>query len=134
MLFRSLRDGVTLPCKELTYKPFEPRSFAYCSDTGPFPKLQEWVKGTDLIYHEATYASDLKALSKSTAHSTSEDAAKVALAAGSKTLVLGHFSSRYRSLDLLLQEARNIFPESYLAQEGMKFEVPLHENPLKNQQ
>ena len=128
-----LRDGVTLPCKELTYKPFEPRAFAYCSDTAPFPKLQEWVKGADLIYHEATYASDLKALSKSTAHSTSEDAAKVALAAGAKTLVLGHFSSRYRSLDLLLQEARDIFPESYLAQEGMKFEVPLIENPLKNQ-
>lgn len=128
------RDGVTLYCKDLTYKPFEPRAFAYCSDTGPFPKLQEWVKGADLIYHEATYASDLKALSKSTAHSTSEDAAKVALAAGAKTLVVGHFSSRYRSLDLLLQEARNIFPQTFLAQEGMKFEVPLCENPLKNQQ
>ena len=129
-----LRDGTLLPFKELTYKPFEPRSFAYCSDTGPFPKLKEWIRGTDLIYHEATYASDLKALSKTTAHSTSEDAAKVALEAGAKTLVVGHFSSRYRSLDLLLDEARKIFPETYLAQEGMKFEVPLQENPIKNQQ
>jgi ribonuclease Z len=48
--------------------------------------------------------------------------------------VVGHFSSRYRSLDLLLDEARKIFPETYLAQEGMKFEVPLQENPIKNQQ
>ena len=129
-----LRDGVTLPCKELSYRPFEPRSFAYCSDTAPFTALASYIEGADLIYHEATYASDLKALSKSTAHSTSEDAAKVALAAGAKTLVLGHFSSRYRSLDLLLDEARKIFPETYLAREGMKFEVPFVENPLKNQQ
>lgn len=122
---RSSSDGqVVLRCKDLTYKPFEPRSFAYCSDTAPFPRLQEWVKGADLIYHEATYASDLKALSKTTAHSTSQDAAKVALAAGAKKLVMGHFSSRYRSLDLLLQEARDIFPESYLAEEGMKFDIP----------
>ncbi len=127
-----LRDGVTLQCKDLTYKPFEPRSFAYCSDTAPFPKLQEWISGTDLIYHEATYASDLRALSRTTAHSTSQDAAKVALASGAKKLVLGHFSSRYRTLDLLLDEAREIFPESYLAEEGMIFDVPEKTSPLKS--
>lgn len=127
-----LRDGVTLQCKDLTYKPFEPRSFAYCSDTSPFPKLQEWISGTDLIYHEATYASDLRALSRTTAHSTSQDAAKVALASGAKKLVLGHFSSRYRTLDLLLDEAREIFPESYLAEEGMIFDVPEKTSPLKS--
>lgn len=127
-----LRDGVTLLCKDLAYKPFEPRSFAYCSDTAPFPKLQEWIRGTDLIYHEATYASDLRALSRTTAHSTSQDAAKVALAAGARKLVLGHFSSRYRTLDLLLDEAREIFPESYLAEEGMIFDVPEKTSPLKS--
>ena len=123
-----------LRCEDFTYRPFEPRSFAYCSDTAPFPKLQEWVKGVDLVYHEATYASDLKALSKTTAHSTSEDAAKVALAAGASKLVVGHFSSRYRNLDLLLEEARSVFPETYLAQEGMIFDIPEKLSPMKQRQ
>ena len=126
-IVRRHKDGKTevLRCQDLTYRPFEPRSFAYCSDTTPFSKLKEWVKDVDLIYHEATYASDLKALSKTTAHSTSQDAAKVALAANAKKLVLGHFSSRYRSLDLLLGEAREIFPETFLAEEGMIFDIPM---------
>lgn len=106
------------------YIPFKPRVFAYCTDTAPFSQLAGWIKGADLIYHEATYASDLKALSRTTAHSTSEDAARVAVEAGAQKLVLGHFSSRYKNLDLLLQEAKNIFPETYLAEEGMKFDVP----------
>ncbi|MBP5518599.1 MAG: ribonuclease Z [Bacteroidales bacterium] len=132
-VLRKSADGkeVVLKCEDLAYKPFEPRCFAYCSDTAPFPKLPEWIKGADLIYHEATYASDLRALSRTTAHSTSQDAAKTALAAGAKTLVLGHFSSRYRSLDLLLDEARQIFPESYLAEEGMIFDVPEKTSPKK---
>ena len=124
-------EDIVLKCEDLAYKPFEPRSFAYCSDTAPFPKLQEWIKGADLVYHEATYASDLRALSRSTAHSTSRDAAKAALAAGAKKLILGHFSSRYRSLDLLLDEAREIFPESYLAEEGTIFDVPEKRFPVK---
>lgn len=124
-------EDIVLKCEDLAYKPFEPRSFAYCSDTAPFPKLQEWIKGADLVYHEATYASDLRALSRSTAHSTSQDAAKAALAAGAKKLILGHFSSRYRSLDLLLDEAREIFPESYLAEEGTIFDVPEKRFPVK---
>ncbi len=132
-VIRTLSDGTrtVLKCEDLAYRPFEPRSFAYCSDTAPFPKLQEWIKGTDLIYHEATYASDLRALSRTTSHSTSEDAAKVALSAGAKKLVLGHFSSRYRSLDLLLDEARKIFPETFLAQEGMIFDIPEKTSPKK---
>ncbi len=124
-------EMIMLEYEKLTYKPFEPRSFAYCSDTAPYPKLKEWLMGTDLIYHEATYASDLKALSKTTAHSTSKDAAKLALAIGAKKLVIGHFSSRYQNLDLLLEEARSVFPETFLAQEGMIFDIPQNVSIMK---
>lgn len=114
-----------LACKDLTYKPFIPRSFAYCSDTAPFPELAEWLAGTTMIYHEATYASDLAELAKPNVHSTSRDAAMCAGKAGASKLILGHYSSRYKSLDLILEEAKAIFPETYLGKEGMKFDIPL---------
>ena len=56
-------------------------------------------------------------------HSTAREAAQVAAAAGAKKLVLGHFSSRYQDLGILLSQAREVFPESYLAEEGKAFEV-----------
>lgn len=112
-----------LSCKELTYKPYEARSFAYCSDTAPFKKLAGWIKGATLLYHEATYASDLKKLAKVTLHSTSEDAASCALEAGAGRLVLGHFSSRYKGLEALLREAQAIFPNTVLAADGINFEI-----------
>ena len=52
-------DGTVIPCSVATYRPYVPRSFAYCSDTAPFPELAQWVKGVDLLYHEATYLDAL---------------------------------------------------------------------------
>ncbi len=114
-----------LPCSELTYKPFIPRSFAYCSDTMPFAELSGWLRGVTMIYHEATYASDLEELAKSNFDSTSRDAARCAAEAGARKLVLGHYSSRYKTLEKILEEAREIFPETDLSKEGMNFDIPL---------
>ena len=96
---------------------------AYCSDTAVFPEEAEWLKGTDLIYHEATFADEHVDLAHKMYHSTAREAAQVAAAAGAKKLVLGHFSSRYQDLNVLLEQAREVFPESYLAEEGKIFEV-----------
>ena len=96
---------------------------AYCSDTMVFPEEAEWLKGTDLIYHEATFADEHVDLAHKMFHSTAREAATVAAAAGAKKLVLGHFSSRYQDLGVLLSQAREVFPESYLAEEGKVFEV-----------
>ena len=65
-----------LKSEEFTYLPYSPRSFAYCSDTAPFEKLSEWVKGVDLLYHEGTFGDDLSQMATSTFHSTASDAAK----------------------------------------------------------
>ena len=118
-------DGSVLSCAEYAYKPYEPRSAAYCSDTAPFPELKDWVRGVDLLYHEATFGSDMQDLASQFFHSTAADAATLAAEAGAGKLVLGHFSSRYPDTDVLLDEARSVFPESYLAREGMVFEVPV---------
>ena len=96
---------------------------AYCSDTAVFPEEAEWLKGTDLIYHEATFADEHVDLAHKMFHSTAREAATVAAAAGAKKLVLGHFSSRYQDLNVLLQQAREVFPESDLAEEGKMVEV-----------
>ena len=115
----------TLKNEDFTYLPYKPRSFAYCTDTLPFKRLAGWIKGADLIYHDSTYTNEFADLAKTTFHSTSSAAACCAKEAGVGKLVLGHYSSRYKSLDTMLEEAQNIFPNSALAKEGMKFEIPL---------
>lgn len=106
-----------------TYLPFKPRSFAYCSDTAPFKALPEWVKGVDLLYHESTFTREYADLAKKTFHSTAADAAGCALKAGAGKLVLGHYSSRFKSLEPILNEAKEIFENSFLAKEGDIYEI-----------
>ena len=115
----------TLKNEDFTYLPYKPRSFAYCTDTLPFKRLAGWIKGADLIYHDSTYTKEFEELAKTTLHSTSAAAACCAKEAGAGKLVLGHYSSRYKSLDTMLEEAREIFPSTELAKEGMKFEIEL---------
>lgn len=118
-------DGSTLLAKECTYKPYSPRSFAYCSDTAPFDLLPTIVKGVDLLYHEATFAKDLDSMAKTTFHSTAYDAAQVASKAAVKRLVIGHFSSRYHSVDHLKEEAEMVFQNVSIASKGAIFDVEL---------
>ncbi len=115
----------TFKNSDFTYLPYKPRSFAYCTDTLPFKRLSGWIKGADLIYHDSTYTNEYAELAKTTFHSTSEAAACCAREAGAGKLVLGHYSSRYKSLDTMLQEAKDVFPNTSLAKEGMKFEIEL---------
>lgn len=118
-------DGRTIPNACLTYKPFSPRSYAYLSDTNYSGKAVSIVKGVDLLYHEATFAAEEKSLAKETGHSTTHQAAKAAIESGAAKLLIGHFSSRYKDDTLLLNEARELFPETYLAEEGTTFEIPV---------
>ena len=118
-------DGQMLKVEDYTYIPYKGRSLAYCSDTAPFPELAPYIRGVDLLYHEATFAEDLLEMAEMTFHSTGAQAASVALEAGVGRLVIGHFSSRYRDLNIILKEAKAIFPATELAQEGMKFDIPL---------
>lgn len=119
----TMPDGREIANKHLTRPGRRPRKYAYCSDTAYNPKLPELVHAVDLLYHEATYAEADRLRAKQHWHSTAQDAAKIALAAEAKRLLLGHFSSRYPSPTLLLEEARVLFSETDLAQEGLKIEI-----------
>lgn len=119
------RQMLRIPNGELTFLPYRPRTFAYCSDTAPFPELSEWVKGVDLLYHETTYMSGLEKEAAARYHSTTLQAARCALDAGAGKLIAGHYSSRYRDTAPLLAELRSVFPNSFAANDGDVFDVPL---------
>ena len=116
-----LEGGEVLSNDAITYRPYGALSYAYCSDTNYSARLARMVEGVDVLYHEATYAADMRKTAKERGHSTTEDAAKVAKMAGAGRLLIGHFSSRYKDLSLLLGEAREVFPETDIAAEGETF-------------
>jgi ribonuclease Z len=81
------------------------------------------VHGVDLLYHETTYSTREAMFAKGRGHSTTVEAAKVAAKAGVGRLLIGHFSSRYKELEPLLEEAREIFPATEIAEEGKTYLV-----------
>ncbi|MBF1384875.1 ribonuclease Z [Prevotella aurantiaca] len=116
-------DGDIIPNSRLTTPADNPRSYAYCSDTRYMKQLYKKVIGVNVLYHESTYASEHKDRAKTYYHSTSQEAATVAHEACVGKLLLGHYSARYINEDVLLSEAKAIFPNSFLTNEGMVFEV-----------
>ena len=116
-------NGDIVPNSRLTREADPPRSYAYCSDTRYISTLHRLVKGVDLLYHESTYGNDSIERAKLYYHSTATQAAAVARDAGVGKLLLGHYSARYEDENVLLDEAKAIFPQSYLSEEGMIFDV-----------
>ena len=116
-------DGDIVENMKLTFDPEPSLSYAYCSDTMYYPALCDFIKGVDLLYHEATFANDSDALAKKTKHSTAEQAALIAKKADVKMLMLGHYSARYTDLNLLLDEAKLVFENTVLADDGLKINL-----------
>jgi ribonuclease Z len=110
---------------DAAYIPYEPRSYAYCSDTAPFPELAGWIKGVALLYHEATFPAEMSEMAEKTYHSTTIQAAQTARDAGVGKLLIGHYSSRFPSVDFYLDECRRIFPDTELAHDMDVIELPL---------
>lgn len=104
--------------------PWKPRSYAYVSDTAPFPELVDNVKGVDILYHEATYPKGMEDKAAQYFHSTTLQAASCAREAGAGKLLIGHYSSRVKDIATLGEECREIFPESFTVNDGDIFEIP----------
>ncbi len=107
--------------KLLTLNPSPSYSYAFCSDTRYKPSLKSIVEGVDMMYHESTFADDMKDRAGETYHTTAAQAAQFAKDAKVKKLLLGHFSARYKALDPILNEAKAVFEHSELAIEGTVF-------------
>lgn len=118
-----LPDGRLIPNHKLTLPPYKRRSYAFVSDTVYDESIVDYIKTTDLLYHEATFEEKDRLLAEKTKHSTSVQAATIAKMAGVKRLLLGHFSSRYRTTDGIRDEARSIFPNSETVNDGDTYHV-----------
>ena len=104
--------------------PADPaRSYAYCSDTRYIPTLHQRIEGVTMLYHESTYGEDNLLLAQKYCHSTARQAAMVARDANAGKLLLGHYSQRYDDESVLLKEAQEVFPNSFLTTEQATFDV-----------
>lgn len=116
-------DGTVVSNSRLVVAADPPRSYAYCSDTRYLPELHRQLHGVTTLYHESTYGEDNLQLAEKYFHSTARQAALVARDAGAQKLILGHYSSRYDDENVLLREAREVFPQAVLANELAVFDV-----------
>ena len=112
-------EGEVIANTRLTRPSDPPRKYAYCSDTIFRPEIVEQLSGVALLFHEATFAESELARAKETYHTTAAQAARIALEAGVRQLVIGHFSARYEDESILLKEASAVFPNTILAKENL---------------
>ena len=119
----TLEDGRIISNSILTFDPIQPKSYAFCSDTVYHEAIVPIIENVDVLYHESTFLESEDTLALKTLHSTAKQAARIALKANAKQLILGHYSTRYESISLFQEEAETIFSEVALAEDGKTFEL-----------
>ena len=117
------RNGKIIKNVKLTLPSAPLKQYAFCTDTKFYPKLADWVKDVDLLYHEATFTEEQKDRAKATQHSTAKQAAEIAKRANVKKLLLGHFSARFNSTSPLQTEAEAIFENTVCVEDGDEFVI-----------
>lgn len=115
-------DGTLIPNKLLTLDPPAPKSYAFCSDTVYRPEIVPQIRQVDALYHESTFLQSEEHLTEKTKHATAKEAASIAKSADVGALLLGHYSTRYKSIEYFKKEAEEIFPNVLLADDGKVFE------------
>lgn len=116
-------NGTVISNDQLTLPDKRPRKYAFVTDTLFLPDLHKILDGTNLLYHEATYDKRLEKRARETYHATAEQAAQLARESNAGQLLIGHFSARYKDTTVLFEEARNIFSNTTIAEEGMVIKI-----------
>lgn len=117
----TLENGQVIENELLSYPPDASKSYAFCSDTVYNEAIIPLIKGVDVLYHEATFLESEAHYTEKTKHSTAKEAAKIAQLASVKNLILGHYSTRYGSILPFKEEAKDVFENVFLADDGMEF-------------
>lgn len=115
-------EGTIIPNPEVTFEGHQPKSYAFCSDTAFKEDIIPIIKGVDVLYHESTFMDAHEHLCAKTKHSTAKQAALIALKAHAKQLILGHYSTRYGTLEGFKSEAETVFKKVLLADDGKVFD------------
>ncbi|WP_026976702.1 ribonuclease Z [Flavobacterium tegetincola] len=118
----TLDDGRVIENSKLSFDAVAPKSYAFCSDTVYDESIVPLIKEVDVLYHESTFLDSEEYLSGKTMHCTAKQAARIALKANVGQLILGHYSTRYPSIELFREEAQTIFENILLADDGKFFE------------
>lgn len=119
----TMNEGLIIPNEWVTMPAAKGKSYAYTADTAYEESIAAKVKNVDLLYHETTYLKDLEERAFKRFHSTTHHAATIARKAAVNRLIIGHFSSQYESLEKFEEEAREVFPNTDLALEGVTYRV-----------
>ena len=117
------KDGNLIKNEWVTEAGEPGKTYAFCADTKYDESIIPHIQGADMIYHETTYLDNLRDRAEARFHSTTRQAATIALKAGVKKLLIGHFSSKYDTLEEFEQEAREVFPDTELALEGVAYKL-----------
>lgn len=117
------KDGTVVKNEWVTTEGSKGKEYAFCADTKYDESIIPHIEGADMIYHETTYLDNLMERAAARFHSTSSQAAMIAKKAGVKKLLIGHFSSKYDTLDEFEKEARTVFENTDLALEGVTYQV-----------
>lgn len=118
----TLDDGTVIENAKLSFDPILSMSYAFCSDTVYSEAIIPIIKNVDVLYHESTFLESEAPLAEKTLHSTAKEAARIALKANAKQLILGHYSTRYDGIERFKNEAETIFTNVLLADDGKSFE------------
>ncbi|QGK73121.1 ribonuclease Z [Flavobacterium sp. SLB02] len=118
----TLDNGTVIENEKLSFDPIPAKSYAFCSDTVYNEDIIPVIKDVDVLYHESTFLESEAPLALKTLHSTAKEAARIALKANVKQLVLGHYSTRYDGIERFKEEAQEIFPNVLLGDDGRSFE------------
>lgn len=116
-------DGKLIKNQDVTSSGPKPKSYAFCSDTAYNEDIIPIIKEVDVLYHESTFLEKHSKLALSTKHSTAKQAARIAKQAKVKTLILGHYSTRYDNVNDFKEEALEVFNNIELADDGKTFMI-----------
>jgi ribonuclease Z len=116
-------NGFQVKSDLVTQKILEQRSYAYWSDTRFHPEFSTYLTGITTLYHEATFLHNLKEKADLTYHSTALEAAQLAKMCEVERLLIGHYSSRYASVEDHALEAQTIFPNTFAVEEGQTIPI-----------
>jgi ribonuclease Z len=120
-------DGKVVKSKDVMGPLRSGRKIVYTGDTKPFETFGKFAEGADLVIHDCTFDNSLTEKADTDGHSTPSQAASQAKAANAKKLVLSHISARYPDASLLLEQAKEVFPNTILAEDYLELELPLNE-------
>lgn len=118
----TLEDGRVIPNSKLTFDPLPAKSYAFCSDTVYNENILPLIQDVDVLYHESTFLESEERYCETTMHCTAKQAATIAKKANAKHLILGHFSTRYDSIERFRHEAETVFESVHVADDGKVFE------------